>query len=331
MLEIMPIDIPSHVWPAYDAHMAPANLAGPHMADLSPQAAGLPLEQPVASRPNDDVGEARERFGPGRAEGLRRPAAPSGQGARATPHDALPAWRRVLAVVAHPDDESFGLGGLLDAFHDAGAQTTLLCFTRGEASTLRGVPGDLHEVRAAELRDAALLLGVAHVEQRDHPDGHLTAVPMEVLARDVTTVARTRHVDGLLVFDTSGVTGHPDHAAATAAALHAARSLDLPVLGWTIPSSVAEALNAEFGTHFTGRQPNEIHLTVRVDRTPQRRAAHAHPSQALPTSALWRRLELLGDAERLRWLRVPAPATPPHGGLGRSSGHQGYHPPEEAV
>jgi len=287
-------------------------------------AAGLPLGQPVASRPNDDTGEVRERSGPGRAEGLQPPAArdaPSGEGAQATPHDALPAWRRVLAVVAHPDDESFGLGGLLDAFHGAGAETTVLCLTQGEASTLRGVPGDLHEVRAAELRDAALRLGVAHVEQRDHPDGHLAAVPMEVLARDVSTVARTRLVDGLLVFDTSSVTGHPDHAAATAAtaaALHAARSLDLRVLGWTIPSSVAEALNTEFGTHFTGRQPSEIHLTVRVARTRQRRAAHAHPSQALPTSALWRRLELLGDAERLRWLRNPASATPPDEELGQS-------------
>ncbi len=284
-------------------------------------AAGLPLEQPVASRPNDDTGEVRERSGPGRAEGRRPPAArdaPSGEGAQATPHDALPAWRRVLAVVAHPDDESFGLGGLLDAFHGAGAETAVLCFTHGEASTLRGVPGDLRELRAAELRDAALLLGVAHVEQRDHPDGHLTAVPMEVLAGEVAAAARAGRVDGLLVFDTNGVTGHPDHAAATAAALYAARSLDLRVLGWTIPSSVAEALNAEFGTRFTGRQPSGIHLTVGVDRARQHQAAHAHPSQALPTSALWRRLELLGDAERLRWLRNPASATPPDKELGRS-------------
>lgn len=284
-------------------------------------AAGLPLGQPVASRPNDDTGEVRERSGPGRAEGLRQPAArdaPSGEGAQATPHDALPAWRRVLAVVAHPDDESFGLGGLLDAFHGAGAETTVLCLTQGEASTLRGVPGDLREVRAAELRDAAALVGVAHVEQRDHPDGHLTAVPMEVLAGEVAAAARAGRVDGLLVFDTNGVTGHQDHAAATAAALYAARSLDLRVLGWIIPISVAEALNAEFGTHFTGRQPSEIHLTVRVDRTRQRRAAHAHPSQALPTSALWRRLELLGDAEQLRWLRNPTPAAPPEEESGQS-------------
>src|SRR6266487_2141483 len=296
-------DVPAgQVWvvchSGYRATVA-ASLLAAHGRDVvavddefdSAAAAGLPLERPVASRPTGD--------------------APTGQGAQATPHDALPAWRRVLAVVAHPDDESFGLGGLLDAFHDAGAETTVLCLTQGEASTLHGVPGDLHEVRAAELRDAALLLGVTHIEQRDHPDGHLAAVPTEVLAGEVAAAARAGRVDGLLVFDTSSVTGHPDHAAATAAALHAARSLDLPVLGWTIPSSVAEALNAEFGTRFTGRQPSEIYLTVRVDRTRQRRAAHAHPSQALPTSALWRRLELLGNAERLRWLRVPAPPTPP--------------------
>ncbi len=257
----------------------------------SAAAAGLPLEQPVASRPTGD--------------------APTGQGARATPHDALPSWRRVLAVVAHPDDESFGLGGLLGAFHDAGAEITVLCFTHGEASTLHGVPGDLRELRAAELRDAALLLGVAHVDLRDHPDGDLAAVHPEVLASEVTAVAGVRRVDGLLVFDTSGVTGHPDHTAATAAALHAARLLDLPVLGWTIPSSVAEALNAEFGARFIGRHPSGIHLTVGVDRARQHQAAHAHPSQALPTSALWRRLELLGNAEGLRWLRVPAPPTPP--------------------
>ena len=109
---------------------------------------------------------------------------------------------------------------------------------------------------------------------------------------------------GLVVFDPSGVTGHPDHVAASAAALRAAAMADLPVLGWTLPREVAERLNDEFGTGFVGHQPPQIDLTVTVDRDRQRMASLAHASQAVPTSVLWRRLELLGDIENLRWLRT---------------------------
>ena len=55
----------------------------------------------------------------------------------------LPTWASVLAVVAHPDDESFGLGAVIDAFRRQGTVVTVLCFTQGEASTVHGVPGDL--------------------------------------------------------------------------------------------------------------------------------------------------------------------------------------------
>ena len=52
--------------------------------------------------------------------------------------DHPPPWRSVLAVVAHPDDESFGLGAVLAGFVDAGAAVAVLCFTHGESSTLHG-------------------------------------------------------------------------------------------------------------------------------------------------------------------------------------------------
>jgi LmbE family N-acetylglucosaminyl deacetylase len=52
----------------------------------------------------------------------------------------LPVWTSVLAVVAHPDDESFGLGAILDAFTRAGARGEVLCLTHGEASTLTAPP-----------------------------------------------------------------------------------------------------------------------------------------------------------------------------------------------
>lgn len=68
----------------------------------------------------------------------------------------LPEWRSVLAVIAHPDDESFGLGAILSAFADQGAQSAVLCMTRGEASTLHGVAGDLGEIREGELAAAAV-------------------------------------------------------------------------------------------------------------------------------------------------------------------------------
>jgi LmbE family N-acetylglucosaminyl deacetylase len=60
----------------------------------------------------------------------------------------------VLAVVAHPDDESFGLGAVLTAIAATGSQVRVLCLTRGEASTLRG-GNDLGELRRTELTMAA--------------------------------------------------------------------------------------------------------------------------------------------------------------------------------
>ena len=65
----------------------------------------------------------------------RSPSRPHGGHPR-EPHGLLPAWESVLAVVAHPDDESFGLGAIIDRMTSGGAAVHVLCYTRGEASTL---------------------------------------------------------------------------------------------------------------------------------------------------------------------------------------------------
>ena len=230
------------------------------------------------------------------------PDMPASHAAPAMTSTPLPAWTAVLAVVAHPDDESFGLGAVLDVFTSRGASGTVLCLTHGEASTLHGVAGDLHAVRQTELTRAAEILGVATTVLRDFPDGALADVAVEQLSAEVVRLAAVVQPDGLLVFDPSGVTGHPDHVTATVAALSAAEELGLPVLGWTLPEPVAAVLNGERGTSFVGHDPAAIDFVVHVDRTRQRRAIAAHASQALPTSVLWRRLELLGDTEHVRLL-----------------------------
>jgi LmbE family N-acetylglucosaminyl deacetylase len=217
----------------------------------------------------------------------------------------LPAWTSVLVVVAHPDDESFGLGAVVTAFVEAGAHVSVLCLTHGEASTLHGVAGDLAVLREAELRAAAEALGAADVQLLGLPDGGLASLPLEDLLPPVVAAVSRTAADGLLAFDSSGVTGHPDHAAATRAAVAAAESLGLPVLGWTLPLAVAEQLRAEFGAGFAGHTRAEIDLELTVHREGQRRAVACHPSQAVPGSVLWRRLELLGDREHLRWLVRP--------------------------
>jgi LmbE family N-acetylglucosaminyl deacetylase len=226
----------------------------------------------------------------------------------------LPGWGSVLAVVAHPDDESFGLGAILASFAGRGAAVSVLCFTRGEASTLHGVPGDLAVVRAAELQVAATALGVGDVTLLGYPDGGLDQVPLAELTTRVVAAAERTGAVGLVVFDPSGVTGHPDHQHATRAALHAAAGLGLPVLGWTLPVEVVYALNTEYRTAFVGHPASSIDLRITVDRARQLAAVRCHPSQAVPGSVLWRRLDLLGNGEHLRWLHSHAPT-------GGSCGH----------
>jgi len=211
----------------------------------------------------------------------------------------------VLAVVAHPDDESFGLGAVLAAFAGDGAVVSVLCLTRGEASTLHGVDGDLAEVRAQELQRAAEVLGISRVGLRGYPDGDLATVPLDRFVDDIRTFTHGHHPDGIVVFDPNGITGHPDHQRATDAAVAFARTEHVPTLAWTLPEDVAATLNAETGSGFLGHPAEQVDIVLRVDRTAQERAVACHPSQAVPSSVLWRRLELLGPREHLRWLHRP--------------------------
>jgi LmbE family N-acetylglucosaminyl deacetylase len=215
---------------------------------------------------------------------------------------ALPGWRSVLVVVAHPDDESFGLGAVIDSFVAGGATVSVLCFTHGEASTLHGVEGDLASLRAGELAAAARVLGITTVRLLDFHDGSLAEVPVDVLVEHVTRLVDETGAEGLLVFDESGVTGHPDHVQATKAAIVAGAACGLDVLAWTLPTAVSSQLAAEYGAGFVGHDAGDIDVVVPVAREHQLDAVTCHPSQAVPGSVLWRRLELLGGLEHLRWL-----------------------------
>jgi LmbE family N-acetylglucosaminyl deacetylase len=141
---------------------------------------------------------------------------------------------RLLAVLAHPDDESLGFGGTLAKYAAEGVDVCLLTATRGDAGRFRGHrvgtsehPGSeaLGVIREGELRAAAATLGVRDVTLLDYRDGALDrAEPREVVAR---IAAHLRHVrpDVVVTFGPDGAYGHPDHVAisqATTAAIVAA-------------------------------------------------------------------------------------------------------------
>lgn len=151
------------------------------------------------------------------------------------------ARKTLLAVLAHPDDETFGMGGTLALYANQGAEVYLVCATRGEVGEmderlLRGF-NSIGERRETELRCAAEKLGLAGVfflDYRDsgmpgsadnqHPHA-LTAQPVDEVAAKVTHYIRLLCPQVVITFDPIGGYRHPDHIAiqrATEKAFYAA-------------------------------------------------------------------------------------------------------------
>jgi LmbE family N-acetylglucosaminyl deacetylase len=126
-----------------------------------------------------------------------------------------------MAVLAHPDDESLGLGGTLAKYASEGVETFLVTATRGEGGKYRGHRGDerhpgpmeLGRIRESELRAAAAMLGIREVAFLDYRDQALDrADPHEVISRIAVHLRRARP-DVVVTFGPDGAYGHPDHIA----------------------------------------------------------------------------------------------------------------------
>ncbi len=148
----------------------------------------------------------------------------------------MPDPLKLLCVLAHPDDESLGMGGILARYAAEGVATYLITATRGE----RGWPGAakanpglqaLGQIREAELRAAAAVLGLREVVLLDYIDGDLDqADPATITAELVAHIRRIRP-QMVVTFDPNGAYGHPDHIAIcqfTTAALVAAADPTYP-------------------------------------------------------------------------------------------------------
>lgn len=135
--------------------------------------------------------------------------------------------RRILSVLAHPDDESFGMGGTLAKYAREGARVHLICATRGEAGEadpdcLEGYDS-MAELRVAELNCAVKELGIEHVQLLPYRDSGMTGSPhnghpqalinasLDHVAGQIAAYIRTYLPHVVLTFDPAGGYRHPDH------------------------------------------------------------------------------------------------------------------------
>jgi LmbE family N-acetylglucosaminyl deacetylase len=135
--------------------------------------------------------------------------------------------KTILAVLAHPDDETFGLGGTIARYARNGYDVYYVCATRGEAGSaddehLNGFR-DAAEMRTDELMRAAKILGLKDVfflgyrdsgmpgmDANKHADAQINHSIDEVAGRVVHYI-RELKPDVIITFDPIGGYRHPDH------------------------------------------------------------------------------------------------------------------------
>ncbi|MEE8205050.1 MAG: PIG-L family deacetylase, partial [Dehalococcoidales bacterium] len=138
--------------------------------------------------------------------------------------------RTLLFIGAHPDDETFGVGGTLAKYAAAGVRVYYACGTRGEVGSANPEDtkegSDFGDVRWAELQCAAAIIGlsdVIYLGYRDsgmpgsadnkHPNA-LAAAPIEEVTGRIVKIIRDLKPEVIITFDPIGGYRHPDHIAA---------------------------------------------------------------------------------------------------------------------
>jgi LmbE family N-acetylglucosaminyl deacetylase len=192
----------------------------------------------------------------------------------------------LLAVFAHPDDESFRCGGTLALLARRGVEVRVLCATRGEAGIPGMDPDEAGRIRQRELHCACRALSIEPPILLDYHDGTLAEADEEEAVEQVLAVIREVRPQVLLTWPPDGLSGHPDHVAVsrwTASAFEQAAALepDAPAALYhlAVSRSVAEALGL---AHLHAIPDEEV--TVAVDVMPvweQKLAAiRCHRTQA---------------------------------------------------
>ena len=218
----------------------------------------------------------------------------------------------IVAVVAHPDDESLIAGGTLALAASAGAETGVVSLTRGEcgpiADAALATPSTLGDVREAELCAAGRELGTTWTACLRYADGGLACADWGAAAEEVAELLRPSGPSAVLTFGEDGLYGHADHVAAREIAGLAVDRVDqlsaprvcLYEAAWpaaTVPALVAAASAAGLAAELWGIEADAfgstqaaptLELDVRDVLAQKLAAVRAHRTQIGPDHLLAR-------------------------------------------
>ena len=216
--------------------------------------------------------------------------------------------RRAVAAFAHPDDETFSVGGTLARAVSLGWRVTAICATRGEVGEIapdtNATPETLGAVREQELRAACAALGITDVRFLGYRDSGMEGTPenldhrayvnapAEEVVASLAAVFREEPPHVVFTFDESGIYGHPDHRAMHGHATAAFDRTAAPgarLMYTAVPRSVAKmiaeqlrAAGVQSGLPEDFGVPEE-EVDIRADVTPfaaaKRKAVAAHATQ----------------------------------------------------
>ena len=133
--------------------------------------------------------------------------------------DDIKSLGTILGIWAHPDDETFTMGGIMAAAVKNGQAVACVTATRGEKGVQdesRWPAARLGQIRTDELTAAMKILGVKELRWLDYPDGDCKGVNEEKAVKQIAEYIKEHQPDSILTFGHDGLTGHPDHKCVSA-------------------------------------------------------------------------------------------------------------------
>lgn len=213
----------------------------------------------------------------------------------------------IVAVFAHPDDESFICGGTLAKYAEEGHRVVLVCATLGEAGRRMGVPPiasreSIARLREAELQAACEALSIERLVLLGLRDKTLEIQDEVALASRVEEILQEETPDAIITFhDPLG--GHPDHCAIGRVATRAYQTYTAKLERALVPRLFYLAWTGDSSVYTVHPQPVQqvVEISIRDHKKAKLASFRAHKTQSGMNKEIWKSekqsLSRLSDTE----------------------------------